>query len=534
MRWMGMLFLVIFASCASTDSNSQKKIFRYNEVNGVQNLDPAFAKSQSVMWTAHQLYSTLVEVDDSLHLKPLLAKSWQWSDDKKSITFFLRNDVFFHDAPCFPNGKGRLCTAYDVAYTLGRIIDPKVASPGAWIFNNRVDSIEPFKAIDDTTLQVRLLQPFQPMLGILSMQYCSIVPKEAVEHYGAAFRSHPVGTGPFQLVNWVEGQALIMKKNPAYFEKDATGSALPYLDGIRVNFFDSKATEFLEFRQGNLDFINEIDASFKDEVLTKTGKLRKEWTDKINMEAIPFLNIEYLGFLMDEQNPVMKNNPLASKKLRQAINYAIDRKKLLLYLRNSMGNEASGFIPLGMPGFKALDDFGFDPEKARKLIAEAGFGAGKPRPSVKLFTLPIYTNIGSFIANELKQAGIDVQVEPVQKSLLLEQTSRSQVPFFRGSWIADYPDAENYMSVLYGKNPAPPNYTRYNNPAFDALYEQALKESDDQKRYDLYFKMNKLIMDDAAVIPLYYDVAIHLSQKNISGLSSNSLNMLELRRVKKL
>ena len=488
------------------------------------------------MWAVHQLYSTLVEVDDQLEIKPLLAKSWDFSADKKSILFHLRTDIFFHDDPVFPGGKGRKLQAEDVRYSLNRIIDGATASPGAWIFNNRVDSIQPFVVVNDSTFGLNLQRPFHPMLGILSMQYCSIVPKEAVEKYGTDFRRHPVGSGPFQFVAWEEGQALIMKKNERYFEKDSNGVALPYLDGVKVNFYDSKATEFLEFRQGRLDFINDIDASFKDEVLTKTGNLKKQWEGVLQLNKHPYLNIEYFGILQDTSNVLLKNSPLKIKKLRQAINYAIDRKKMMLYLRNSIGTAAeSGFVPQGLPSFDAdkVKGYAYDVAKARQLLSEAGYPGGKGLPEIKLLTIPIYTNLASYVANELKQVGINVQVESVQKSLLLEQTSKSQALFFRGSWIADYPDAENYLSVFYSKNPAPPNYTRYHNPAFDQLYERSLQEENDSLRYELYRQMDKLIVEDAPVVPLWYDMAIHLVHTNISGFNANGLNMLELRRTKK-
>ena len=515
---------------------SDKTIFRYNESSGIASLDPAFAKNQSIMWPVHQLYNTLVEVDDSLRIQPSLAKRWEFSADKKTILFFLRTDVFFHDDPVFKNSTGRRLTAYDVAYSFRRIVDPETASPGAWIFNNRVDTAQPFAALNDTVFQLKLLAPFQPILGILSMQYCSIVPKEAVQQYGDEFRRHPVGSGPFQFVAWVEGQALVLKKNEHYFEKDSSGYALPYVDGIKVNFFDSKATEFLEFRQGRLDFINDIDASFKDEILTKTGQLKKEWKGIIQLNTSPYLNIEYFGILVDTNNVLLNNSPLKIKQVRQAINYGINRKKMILYLRNSIGTAAeSGFVPQGLPSFDAAEVKGYhyDPVKARALLAEAGFGNEQSIPAVKLLTIPIYTNLASYVANELKQIGVNVQVESIQKSLLLEQTSKSQAVFFRGSWIADYPDAENYLSVFYSKNPAPPNYTRYKNNAFDALYEEALQEENDSLRYILYRKMDQQIMLDAPIVPLWYDRALHLVQPTITGFKPNGLNMLELRRVRK-
>lgn len=252
------LWLILFSSCKN-HQHPDKQIFRYNESSGLASIDPAFAKSKQVMWAVHQLYNTLIEIDSNLQMQPSLAKSWDISPDNLIFTFYLRNDVFFTDDACFKNGKGRQLTAHDVEYSFKRIVDKSTASPGAWIFNNRVDDAEGFKAVDDTTFQLKLIRPFQSILGILSMQYCSVIAKEAVEKYKTDFRRHPVGTGPFQFVAWEEGQALILKKNKNYFEKDTKGNPLPYLDGIKVSFYDSKATEFLEFQQNRLDFIDDID-----------------------------------------------------------------------------------------------------------------------------------------------------------------------------------------------------------------------------------------------------------------------------------
>ena len=533
--WYLLFLLVFFLSCKD-HTHADKKIFRYNETSGIASLDPAFAKNQSIMWAIHQLYNTLIEVDSNMQLKPSIASSWQFSDSNKTITFQLRNDIYFQDDDCFKNNKGRKLVAADVAYSFKRILDKNTASPGAWIFNNRVAELNPFTAINDSIFQIKLKAPFQPILGILSMQYCSIIPNEVVEKFGNDFRRHPVGTGPFAFVAWEEGQALILKKNDHYFEKDKEGKSLPYLDGIKINFYDSKATEFLEFQQGRLDFINDIDPSFKDEILSKTGNLRKEWKDKIELQKHSYLNIEFFGILMDSNNVLVKNSPLKLLKVRQAINYGIDRKKMMLYVRNSIGTAAeSGFIPQGLPSFNKdkVKGYIYDPIKAKQLLTDAGFDDGKNLPEIKLLTIPIYANLASYVANELKQIGISVKVEAMQKSLLLEQTSKSQALFFRGSWIADYPDAENYLSVFYSKNPAPPNYTRFKNAEFDTLYERALSETNDSLRYETYRQMDKIIIANAPLIPLWYDEAIHLVQKNIKNFVPNSLNMLELRGVNK-
>jgi peptide/nickel transport system substrate-binding protein len=540
MRFKHYPFLIITLSILSvactSHNHADKRIFRYNESSGLASLDPAFAKSKQVMWVTHQLYNTLIEIDSNMHMQPSLAMHWDISPDNLTFTFYLRRDVYFTDDACFNTGKGRKLTAYDAEYSFNRIIDKNTASPGAWIFNNRVDSVNAFKALNDSVFQLKLQAPFQSILGILSMQYCSVVPHEAVEYYKNDFRRHPVGSGPFSMVAWEEGQALILKKNDNYFERDIDGKRLPYLDGVKISFYDSKATEFLEFQQNRLDFIDDIDPSFKDEILTKTGNLKKDWEGKIILQKHPYLNIEYLGILVDNENELVKNSPLRLQKIRQAINYGFDRKKMMLYLRNSIGIAAeSGFVPCGLPSFDSaiVKGYHYDVAKAKQLLAEAGYPDGTGLPVIKLLTIPIYADLGSYIANELNQIGIKVQVEAIQKSLLMEQTSKSQATFFRGSWIADYPDAENYLSVFYGRNPAPPNYTRYKNAAYDLLYEKALAEKNDSLRYGLYRQMDQMVMNDAPVVPLWYDMAIHLVHLSIKDFNANSLNLLELRRTKK-
>ena len=316
---------------------------------------------------------------------------------------------------------------------------------------------------------------------------------------------------------------------------------MPYLDGVKISFYDSKATEFLLFRQKQLEFINDIEASFKDEVLTKKGTLRKEWSartpleeGKIKLQTNPYLNIEYLGILVDSTNELLKNSPMRLKKIRQAINYGFDRRKMILYLRNSLGTAAeSGFVPMGLPSFDSshVKGYNYDPAKTKQLFAEAGYPNGKGLPTIKLLTIAIYADMANFITKQLEESGIPVQVEVIQKSLLLEMTSNSRALFFRGSWIADYPDAENYLSVFYSKNPAPPNYTRYKNPEFDALFEKALTENNDSIRYRLYQQADQMMINDAPVVPLWYDKVVRLVQPNVKNFQPDALNMLELRKV---
>jgi peptide/nickel transport system substrate-binding protein len=244
------LTLSLLMACTQKQSTS-KNVFSYNEATGIATLDPAFAKNQSIMWAVHQIYNTLVEIDSNLNIVPSLAKAWEVSDDRKTYRFHLRTNVYFTSDEAFKGRAGRKLVAADVAYSLGRIIDKTVASSGAWIFNNRVDSVTPFVVINDSTFELRLQRPFHPIMGILSTQYCSVVPKEVVEKYGKDFRRHPCGTGPFVLKSWDEGEAMILHKNKNYWEVDSAGDRLPYIDAVKINFFDNKAPSFYSLDKAN-------------------------------------------------------------------------------------------------------------------------------------------------------------------------------------------------------------------------------------------------------------------------------------------
>jgi len=205
----------------------------------------------------------------------------------------------------------------------------------------------------------------------------------------------------------------------------------------------------------------------------------------------------------------------------------------MMYMRNSIGSAAeAGIAPLGLPSLNAevVKGYNYDPQKARALLKASGVDSKNMLP-IQLLTIPIYADIASFVARQIEDAGLKVQVEVIQKSLLLQQAAKQQAVFFRASWIADYPDTENYMAIFYSKNPAPPNYTRYKNPAFDKLYELALEETNDSLRYALYRQMDQIVIDDAPVVPLWYDEVIHLVNNNVKGFNSNALNLLELRRT---
>ena len=529
-----VLTAIIFLTSCGGSHKDLSKVFRYNQGSDITSLDPAFARDQANIWALNQLYDGLVQFDSNLMVQPCIAKSWEISEDGLTYTFHLRNDVFFQDNELFAGGKGRLLKAADVAYSFNRLIDKRTASPGAWIFNGKIDTVQPFVAVNDTVFQMKLKKSFRPMLSLLAQQYCFIVPKEAVEKYGKEFRTHPVGTGPFKLKIWQEDNAMVLERNPHYWMKDGA-QQLPYLDVVHISFVKSKQTEYLKFMKGDLDFMNYVDASTINELLTKDGQLQDKLKDKLTFFKRPYLNTEYLGMLMDADK-LPADSPLRKKQVRQAINYAINREDMLRYLRNGIGHPANaGFVPFGLPSFDTtkVKGYTYDPDKARKLLTEAGYPNGNGMPEIKLYTNASYEDMANHIHKQLREVGINVILETVPPAFQRELMSKGQAQFFRASWIADYADAENYLSLFYSANGAPPNYTRFKNDKYDELYSKSLNENTDTIRFELYREMDRIIIDEAPVVPLFYDEVLRFVAKDVQGLQPNPMNLLDLRRVRK-
>ena len=518
-----ILMLFALSACHTSDSSHLKNVFRYNEYRNVTSLDPAFARNPQNIWPINQLFNGLVQLDNQLQIQPEIASSWSISEDGLTYTFSLRDDVFFHSSSLFGEKKTRRVLASDFIYSFNRLTNPKVASPGSWV----MQQVDFYEAIDEQTLKIQLKNPFPGFLGLLSMRYCAVVPKEVVEHYGNKFRSHPIGTGPFYFKRWEENIKLVLRKNTTYFEKDLNDQPLPYLEAIAIQFIPDIQSEFMLFLQGKLDFINSLDSSYKDELLTPTGGLQHLYKNSLKLLKGPYLNTEYIGIYLDNPNPAIQ-----SAKIREALNIGFDRKLMIAYLRNNIGYPAKkGFIPKGLPG-TSEETFSYDPVKARKLVKEY-IEETQSIPKLTLTTDSNYLDLCEYLQREMQKIGINIEVEVMPTATLRQAKSSGKLELFRASWIADYPDAENYLSLFYSKNFSPngPNYTHFKNTNFDSLFNQAMVNPIDSIRIQKYLEMDALVMKFYPVVPLYYDEVIRFTQKNVKGMEINPINMLVLKNV---
>jgi ABC-type transport system substrate-binding protein len=538
--------LLLCQSCTEDGKNgTNKTVFRYNQPEALSSLDPAFARNQANIWATTQLYNGLVELDQELKIGPSIAKSWEVSEDGRTYSFVLRDDVYFHDHKVFNGGKGRKVTAKDVAYSFKRIIDPATASTGAWIFNDKVltdkngaISDTAFLAVNDSTFKIYLNEPFIAFLEILTMPYAFIVPQEAVAKYGKDFRANPVGTGPFEFKQWDEGNAIIMQKNPKYWKKDEKGVQLPYLDAVQISFITDRKSEFLTFMQGKLDFLSGVREGSRDLILNNDGTVQDDFKGKFTVRKEPYLNTEYIGFQLDPKSLKDPNPAVQDKRVRQALNYAINKKEMIAYFRNNIGIPGhSGIVPPSLPSFsqEKVPGYSYNPKKARELLTAAGYSYQKPL-KMRLSTVAEHKELAEYMQKKWAEIGVQVEIDINQGPAHQETVDNGRAPFFMKSWLGDYPDAENYLALFYSKNfsPAGPNKTHFVNKEFDKLYEQAKLERDVQKRWELYQAMDRIVVEECPVIVLYYDEVLRLTQNNIQGLEPNPMNMLKLERVRKL
>ncbi|HMP30559.1 MAG TPA: ABC transporter substrate-binding protein, partial [Saprospiraceae bacterium] len=309
------LIFLLSSSCKSKNSEvDRSKVFIYNQPANITSLDPAFAKSHNNMWVVNHVYNTLIRLDDDLKLTPSLAKSWEISNDGLTYTFILRDDVYFHQNECFKGeGKTKKLTAIDVEYSLYRLIDTTLSSPGSWIFTDKVDRTNAFKAVNDTVFELTITKPFLPTLQLLTMQYCSVVPREAVEYYGNEFRSLAVGTGPYKFKRWLDNQALFLTRNDQYFDTTYFSDNPP--EYIKTTLIPDKQIASLELLNGNIDLISGLESSYINEFLDREGRLKDNKKDQVQYIRSPYLNTEYIGINQE----LAKDHPgLKNKYFRQA------------------------------------------------------------------------------------------------------------------------------------------------------------------------------------------------------------------------
>ena len=524
--YLGLLCALTFGCRQETHvSQLNLPVFHYNQPTPISSLDPAFAKSQNNIWAVNHLYNQLVGLDDSLQIVPELATHWQILESGKVYRFHMRKNVLFHADSCFNPLSTRPLIAADVQFSFSRLLDKSLNAPGSWIFAGKVDTINPFRCMGDSIFEIHLLEPYAPLLHLLTNAYCSVYPQEAVQLYKQNFGKHPVGTNAFFLSKWLGKKGMFFTNFRDCFQP------APHLQGIRISFMEDRNTAYLEFAKKGIDFFSGISSGFAHEILQSDGTLKPYYSNQFNLLKGDFLNTEYIGI---HYKQLPSHHPLRNKDFRKALNYAIDRQKLIQRLRYGLGTPAnSGFIPKGLPAYDptTITGYTFNPELAKSLLKQAQYNAADPTHHLILSTNKDYVDLMTFIAKQWEEIGVSVSIDLVETATLREKMRSGSVSLFRASWIADFPDEETFLTVFYGKNPAPPNYTRFNHPQYNALYEEAIKELNHTLRIKKYQQLDQILIEECPVIFLFYDQTAWFVQKHVLGLHSNPINELNLTPV---
>ena len=509
--------------CTASTPLEDPRVFRYNESAAITSLDPAAARSLEHMWVVDQLYDGLVELGPDLTVLPCLAKSWTFDEERLAYQFRLRRDAVFT--------TGRPVQADDVVFSLERLRDPEVVSSGGWI----LDAVRPqgIVALNDTTVEVRLREAYPPFLGLLTTAYGSIIDHEAASEEGNDLRDNPAGSGPFQLAWWMPDAGLVLHRHEGYWEKDARGEALPYLEAVHVDVVQDMGAECLGLTQGRYDFMSGLHPAYMETLLDETGTLRPSFENTLKHLHVPFLKTDYLGVVLDGANTP---EALRDARVRRAMSLALDRHGLARHLRRNAVTPTDHFVPPTMLGRDAVLPVTQNVGEALALLVEAGYPEGQGVGEIVLSTTSDYVDMCAAFQHDWAQLGLDVKVDVVPASVHRERVAQGETAMFYKSWLADHADAENFLGLFVEANfsPGGPNYTHYRNPEFERGFHGALLQADHlEARLEAYRVLDALIHEDMPVIPLFHDQVTHFLSHRIDGWPIHPVNRLDLRRVVK-
>lgn len=536
---LAIFFTSFLTRCQPRTALDDPRVFRYNESTGLLSLDPAAARSLEPIWVIDQIFDSLTQLDSLLEVQPSLASSWRVDSTGTVYTFTLRPDVMFPATPGVPGlESGRPVVASDVQYSLERLRDPDVASAGSWILEP-LDAEQPgggMVILGPHEIAFHLTQPFPAFPGLLSTAYASVIPREAVEHFGPEFRRHPVGTGPFKLAWWEEDVALVLHRNDMYWEHDEAGVPLPYLEAVHIDFVRDAGAEAAGLKSGKYDFVSGLHPAYMEDFLTPDGLLQPEHRENFRLISTPYLKTDYIGMNVDPALPANAGSPFLDARVRQALSLALDRSAIARHLKRGTVIPTDRFTPPALVGRSRPRPVEESREQAALLLAEAGYPGGNGWPDgISLLTTAENADLCAALQHDWAQLGIDVAVEVVPPGVHRERVSTGEAMMFRKTWLADYADGENFLALFVSSNAAPagPNYARFQHPDYDSDYKMAIAETDASQRIQAYARLDSMVHSEMPIIPLYHDQVIHFVRHEISGWFINGVNRLDLRRVKK-
>jgi len=563
------LALALACACALAPHVAQaqeKSVLTEARVAPFESLDPPRGFDGMVDMMLRQVYSTLLTyayLERPYKLEPDLLESMPTvAADKVTYTFRLRKGVRFIDNPCFPGGKGRELTSDDVLYSLKRYADGNLNTKSWFAMQGAVAGLDDYRAatikagpgadltgtdvaglrkVDDHTFVIKLTHENALFLHALTMTPTAVVPREAVKFYKDRFQVNPVGTGPFMATQELDRKGTIrLVRNPNYFRtyptrgapgdaeqgllKDA-GKRLPLVDVLELPLIEEPQPQNLKFLRGELDLREPERASFARLIVRgKDGgfRLADEFAGKFRFADAPANETDDLR--LNLRDPVLGKNRL----LRQALAAAIDKQAFIDLIWNGRGRPLKSIVPLELAGNERETGAAGhvqDLAEARRLLAAAGYPGGKGLPPIRISffqTNAVQHNMYDLLKAQFAAIGVQTQGDFMDLPTFLKACENGNFQIAWGSWVADYPDAENFYQIFYGGNAPPgPNWSAFANPAYDKAYEASRFMADGPARLALFRTMNAAIDAEVPSIPLFDPTSFWLVQNWVGNFKRN-------------
>jgi len=495
------IIIAVFMVGCGTATDDGSAVFRYRLASDPPSLDPIHSTDTTSATIVLKIFEGLVDQDpETLDIIPSLAESWDISGDGLTYTFHLKKGVMFHN--------GREVTSEDVRYSIERCLTPKERSERSWVLTpilgaaemlaGEVSTLRGLETPDDHTVVFTLERPFAPFLSYLALEAGRIAAREGIE--AADFT--PIGSGPFAFVSWDHGIRVTLRANHEWHGGDVG------LENVEFEVIPDVGVAFQKFVAGELDFVDEIPPG-------QLSLIRKRYPESVHMW--PYIRIEYVGFNMTR--PPFKGNPA----LRRALSCAVDRKSIVESLFEGAAAVPTGILPPGIPGRdESIEGYTYDPETAKKLLAEAGYPGGRGLPELTLWynTNERHEQVMQFIQANLRDIGVNARLRSLDWPAYLKACESFEPDMFRMGWVADIPDADNFLYILLHSSQIGPqgNYSGFSNAEFDGLVEQARLTADQTERTTLYKKAERIAMEEACWIIYAYPMQRILFNADYDGL----------------
>jgi oligopeptide transport system substrate-binding protein len=534
----------------------------------VKGMDPIFSSDLYSNTVNAQIYDALFEyhyLKRPLELQPLLAESMpEVSKDGLTYTIKIKKGVKFHDSPAFQDGKGRELKAADFIYSWKRLATPTNNSDGFWIFDGKIkgfnewrealakgtgkfeENIEGLQTPDDYTIVIKLREPYYQLLYVLAMVYAAPVAKEAVEKYGQEYLNHPVGTGPFYMTNWVRNNKIELARHPHWHGQNYpsegesgdkekglladAGKPIPFVDKIVFQEIIEDQPRWLNFMKGNLDTTGIPKDNFDSAI--KAGDLMPELKGKgLSLYVTQEPDVTYTSFNLSDPN-------LKNSNVRKAMALAGDTKTLIEKFYNGRAIPAQTPVPPGVDGYDPNFKNPYreqNLEKAKEYLAKAGFPEGKGLPEFEYATTSSATarQMAEFFQQNMANIGVKIKITTSSWPQFTEKLKSRKGQIWGIAWSADYPDAENFLQLLFGPNSSPgPNNSNFKNEKYDTLYKQAKLLPPGEKRTALYKQMKDIFVEEMPWIPETHRLGYRLGHEWISNYKPHAIIQNDFKYVR--